>query len=123
MPELPEVETIARELEPLVRDAVIVDAWLDWPRAVRHPAPDGFLTGLRGRRILGVGRRAKWLLLDLDGGAVLVIQVKMTGQLFVVPGGSARDRYVHFVLWLADGRELWLRDVRKFARLGLYRRD
>jgi len=123
MPELPEVETIARELEPLVRGAVTVDAWLDWPRAVRHPDAAAFVERLRGRRILGVGRRAKWLLVDLDGGEALVIQVKMTGQLFVLPADAPRDPYVHFTLRFADGRELRLRDVRKFARLGLYRRD
>jgi formamidopyrimidine-DNA glycosylase len=123
MPELPEVETIARELEPLVRGAMIAEAWLDWPRAVRHPDPAAFVERLRGRRILGVGRRAKWLLIDLDADAVLVIQVKMTGQLFVLPGDAARDAHVHFALRLTDGRELRLRDVRKFARIGLYRRD
>jgi formamidopyrimidine-DNA glycosylase len=123
MPELPEVETIARELAPLVRGAVIADARLDWPRAVRHPEPAAFLAALRGRRIEGVGRRAKWLLIDLDAGFVLVIQVKMTGQLFVVPADAPSDRHVHFTLRLTDGRELRLRDVRKFARLGLYRRD
>ncbi len=123
MPELPEVETIARELAPLVRDAVIADVWLDWPRVVRHPAPDAFLAALRGRTILGVGRRAKWLVLDLDGGAVLVIQIKMTGQLTVPPAAEPRDSHVHLALLLEDGRELRLRDVRKFARVGLYRRD
>ncbi|MFI5254573.1 MAG: bifunctional DNA-formamidopyrimidine glycosylase/DNA-(apurinic or apyrimidinic site) lyase [Candidatus Limnocylindrales bacterium] len=123
MPELPEVETIARELAPLVRGARIEGVWLDWPRALRHPPPDAFEEGLKGRRIVGTGRRAKWLLIDLDDGSVLVVQVKMTGQVFVVPIGSPRDAHVHFVLTLADGRELRLRDVRKFARLGLYRRD
>ena len=123
MPELPEVETIARELRPLVHGAVVADAWLDWPRMVRHPAPDAFAAGLRGRTILDVGRRAKWLVIDLDGGGVLVVQVKMTGQVFVQPGELTRDRHVHLALRLADGRELRLRDVRKFARVGLYRRD
>jgi formamidopyrimidine-DNA glycosylase len=123
MPELPEVETIARELAPLVRDAVIADVWMDWPRVVRHPAPDAFTAGLRGRTILDVGRRAKWLVLDLDGGAVLVIQIKMTGQLTVPPAAEPRDPHVHLALRLEDGRELRLRDVRKFARVGLYRRD
>lgn len=123
MPELPEVETIARELAPLVRDAVIADVWMDWPRVVRHPAPDAFVAGLRGRTILEVGRRAKWLVLGLSGGAVLIVQIKMTGQLTVPPGTEPRDPHVHLALRLEDGRELRLRDVRKFARVGLYRRD
>ncbi len=121
MPELPEVETIARELRPLVRDAVVAEVWTDWPRAIRHPEPAAFGAGLVGRRVVDVGRRAKWLVVTLDGGAMLVIQVKMTGQLFVVDAATPRDRHVHVAWRLADGRELRLRDTRKFARVGLYR--
>ncbi|HET7676251.1 MAG TPA: bifunctional DNA-formamidopyrimidine glycosylase/DNA-(apurinic or apyrimidinic site) lyase [Candidatus Limnocylindrales bacterium] len=123
MPELPEVETIARELRPLVVGAVVREAWLDWPRQVKHPAPAAFLAGLGGREILDVTRRGKWLVLPLSGEAALAIQVKMTGQLFVLPVTTPRDRHVHFTAAFEDGRELRLRDVRKFARLGLYRRS
>ena len=123
MPELPEVETIARDLRPLVTDRTVTGVWTDWPRVVAHPDFDGFVAGARGRRITGVERRAKWLLFDLDGGAVMAIQVKMTGQLFVVPAGAPRDRHVHLAIELEDGRQIRLRDVRKFARVGLYRRD
>ncbi|MBA3779289.1 MAG: bifunctional DNA-formamidopyrimidine glycosylase/DNA-(apurinic or apyrimidinic site) lyase [Chloroflexi bacterium] len=123
MPELPEVETIARELRPLVVDATITGAWWDWERVIRHPPPEAFAEAVVGRSILDVGRRAKWLVLDLTGGAVLAIQVKMTGQLSVPLAEEARDKHVHFLLQLADGRELRLRDVRKFGRVGVYRRD
>ncbi|CAN5776096.1 bifunctional DNA-formamidopyrimidine glycosylase/DNA-(apurinic or apyrimidinic site) lyase [soil metagenome] len=123
MPELPEVETIARELRPLVSGAVIRDAWFDWPNQIKHPAPELFVGAVRGRRILGVDRRAKWLTFELSGSAVLAIQVKMTGQLLVLPAGAPRDRHVHAVLSFEDGRELRLRDTRKFGRLGVYRRD
>ncbi len=123
MPELPEVETIARDLRPLVSGRVIVTARTDWPRIVAHPDPEAFVRGLPGRRILGVERRAKWLLLDLDGGSVLAIQVMMTGQLFVVPADAPADRHVHVAIDLDDGHQLRLRDMRKFARVGLYRRD
>jgi formamidopyrimidine-DNA glycosylase len=122
VPELPEVETIARELRPLVHDAVVAEAWTDWPRAIRHPSPPAFAAGLVGRRIEDVRRRAKWLVLSLDGGSMLVIQVKMTGQLLVAASDTPRDRHVHLGLRFTDGRELRLRDTRKFARVGLYRR-
>ncbi len=133
MPELPEVETIARELKPLVVGATISGFWTDWPRVIKHPDAGRFGPELVGREILDVGRRAKWLLLELSakpGGdpapgtdsAVLAIQVKMTGQLFVLPADTPRDKHVHVVFDLADGRQLLLRDVRKFARIGLYRR-
>jgi len=123
MPELPEVETIARELRPLVTDAVITDAWFDWPNQIKHPAPAEFVAAVAGRTITGVERRAKWLVLELSGGAVLAIQVKMTGQLSVVPANLPRDRHVHATFTFADGRQLRLRDTRKFARLGVFRRD
>lgn len=123
MPELPEVETIARELRPLVTGARITGFRTDWPRSVRHPSPDELAARIAGRVVEGVERRAKWLLLALSGGAVLAIQVKMTGQLFVLPASVPRDRHVHLVFPLADGRELLIRDVRKFARVALYDRD
>jgi formamidopyrimidine-DNA glycosylase len=123
MPELPEVETIARELRPLVTGATIADAWFDWPNQIKHPPPDQFADAVRGRTILNVARRAKWLVLDLSGGAALAIQVKMTGQLTVVPATEPRDKHVHATFTFEDGREMRLRDTRKFGRLGVYRRD
>jgi formamidopyrimidine-DNA glycosylase len=123
MPELPEVETIARELRPLLLDARIIGAWWDWPAVIRHPAPAEFEAAVAGRSVLDVTRRAKWLLLELSNDAVLAIQVKMTGQLFVMPADAPRDRHVHFLLRFAGGQELRMRDVRKFGRVGVYRRD
>jgi formamidopyrimidine-DNA glycosylase len=119
VPELPEVETMARELAPLVIGAEIVEAWTDWPPAVRHPDVAGYLAALPGRRIEAVRRRAKWLVVDLDEGA-FIIQVKMTGQLSVVPATTPLDPYVHATWTFRDGRQLRLRDVRKFARIGAY---
>jgi formamidopyrimidine-DNA glycosylase len=123
MPEMPEVETIARELRPLVLDATVVGAWWDWPRVIGHPAPDSFVDEIAGRRVVDVTRRGKWVLLALTGEAVMAIRVKMTGQLFVLPRDTPRDAHVHFLLDLEDGRQMRLRDVRKFGRVGLYRRD
>ena len=58
MPELPEVETIARELRPLMVGRTIVDASFDWPNQIKHPAPEEFVAAVRGREILSVDRRA-----------------------------------------------------------------
>ncbi len=134
MPELPEVETMARDLAPLVEGATIEDAWWDWDKVIRHPEPEAFAHGIRGRRVERVGRRAKWLVLDLSGEMVLAVQVKMTGQLFVLPEGTAHDQHVHLRFTLDRGpvagggrvegpRWLLFRDIRKFGRVGLYRRD
>jgi formamidopyrimidine-DNA glycosylase len=129
MPELPEVETIARELRPLVVGRTIMDAFFDWPNQVKFPSPAEFVPAVRGREILAVDRRAKWLVLPLgparDQGepAVLAIQVKMTGQLDVVAPHAPRDKHVHVVFDLDNGKELRLRDTRKFGRVAVYPLD
>jgi len=123
MPELPEVETVARDLRGLVVGATITDARHDWPRTIAGVAPEAFAGWVAGRRIEDVGRRAKFVLLELSGGLVLTFQLKMTGQIFVTPAGVPADRHVRVVMDLDDGRELRFRDMRKFGRVGLYRRD
>lgn len=125
---------MARDLAPLVEGATIDGAWWDWEPVVRYPEPEAFAQGIRGRRIERVWRRAKWLVLELTGSAALAVQVKMTGQLFVLPAGTAHDKHVHLRLTLDGGpvagggrtdgpRWLLFRDVRKFGRVGLYRRS
>jgi formamidopyrimidine-DNA glycosylase len=122
MPELPEVETVARDLRPLISGAVIVGVRCDWPRIIRDGDEEAFAEGVIGHTIEGVGRRAKLLLIELSGEYVIAIHLKMTGQLFVVPADAPQDRFVHLVLELADGRELRFRDMRKFGRVGVYPR-
>ncbi|MBA2380647.1 MAG: DNA-formamidopyrimidine glycosylase, partial [Chloroflexi bacterium] len=116
MPELPEVETVARDLRPLIIGATIVDAETRWERTLRPGlTPEALADGVAGRRIEGVGRRAKQIVVDLSGDAFLTIHLKMTGQLFVVPQGGPEDPYVRLVLTLEDGREIRFRDIRKFG--------
>ncbi len=129
MPELPEVETVARDLRRrLLPDGggsgpAITGARVAWARTLRDEDPDAFIAGVTGRRIEGVGRRGKHVLVDLDGGAFLTVHLKMTGQLFVVPAGLPIDPYERAALVLDDGRELRFRDIRKFGRIGLYAAD
>jgi formamidopyrimidine-DNA glycosylase len=123
MPELPEVETVARDLRGLIVGATITGARYDWPRTIAGVPAELFPLLVAGHRVEGVGRRAKFVLVELDGGLVLSFQLKMTGQIFVVPAGAPADRHVRVVIDLADGRELRFRDMRKFGRAGLYRRE
>ncbi len=123
MPELPEVETVVRDLRPLISGATIVDATTFWARTLRAISPEDFADGVAGRRIEAVGRRAKQIVVDLSGGAFLTIHLKMTGQVFVVPQGGPEDPYVRLVLALEDGREIRFRDIRKFGKIGLYGAD
>jgi formamidopyrimidine-DNA glycosylase len=123
MPELPEVETVARDLRGLVLGATISGARCYWDRTLRNVTPEAFANGVTGRRIEAVGRRAKLIVVELSGDVALTIHLKMTGQLFVVAADQPEDGYIRLVLELADGRELRFRDIRKFGKIGLYRRD
>src|SRR5487761_2084367 len=124
MRQLPEVETVARDLRRLIVGATITGATGDWPRAIAsHASLATFSDAVAGRRVDAVGRRAKLVVVDLAGGAALTIHLKMTGQLFVVPAGAPSDQHVHLRLELDDGREIRFRDIRKFGRVGLWPRD
>ncbi|HLY14303.1 MAG TPA: bifunctional DNA-formamidopyrimidine glycosylase/DNA-(apurinic or apyrimidinic site) lyase [Candidatus Limnocylindrales bacterium] len=123
MPELPEVETVVRDLRPRIVGAEISGTRSTWARTLRTHDSAAFAAAVRGRRIEAVGRRAKLLVVELSGGTALTIHLKMTGQLFVVPAGAPEDPYIRLVLAFADGRELRFRDIRKFGRVGLYERD
>jgi formamidopyrimidine-DNA glycosylase len=123
MPELPEVETVARDLQRWVAGATIQDAEVRWERTIRHPQPaERFAAEVRGATISRVGRRAKSVLLHMADGRVMTVALRMTGALIVAPPGTPDDRYARVVFRLADGRELRYRDVRKFGRIGLWER-
>jgi formamidopyrimidine-DNA glycosylase len=121
MPELPEVETVARDLQRWVAGAQITDAEVRWERTIRHPQPaEQFVAEVRGAQIDRVGRRAKSVLIHLADGRVMTVALRMTGALIVAPPGAPDDPYARVVFSLADGRELRYRDVRKFGRIGLW---
>jgi formamidopyrimidine-DNA glycosylase len=135
MPELPEVETVARDLRRLVVGARISGVRVLWLRTLRSQDPEAFARAVVGRGIVGTSRRAKLVVLDLDGGIdsegrplpddglAITIHLKMTGQLFVVERGREPDPYTRLLLEFDDGRELRFRDIRKFGRVGVARRD
>jgi len=121
VPELPEVETIRRDLEPEVADRVIVDVEVHKADIVLPPLdPESFGRRLTGRRVVSVGRRAKYLLFHLDDGSVLQVQLRMSGRFAL--GREIPDptefRHIAARLHLDDGRTLFYDDVR---RLGGFR--
>jgi len=121
MPELPEVETVVRLVRPLVIGRTITGARVLWERTLGGRAPASFRRAVRGARISGVWRRAKFLVFDLErDGAVygwLVAHLRMTGRFYVEPRGSRLDPYARLVLGLDDDRQLVFSDVRKFGRV------
>jgi len=122
MPELPEVETVARDLARLVGGATILTGRILRTANLSTPDPETFTRAIAGRRIEGVRRRAKWVLVDLEGGLILMVHMRMTGQLVVLPATSAPDPYVRAELQLGDQRVIRFRDVRAFGRLALVAR-
>ncbi len=115
MPELPEVEVLRRSLEPvLVGDRV--ERVRVWNGTLREPA-DGRRLGrlCSGRRVLGLRRRAKYLLVDLERGTTLVLHLGMSGRVTVTPAAERRGPHEHVGFWLASGRRLRFRDPRRFG--------
>jgi formamidopyrimidine-DNA glycosylase len=113
MPELPEVETTKRGLEPLltgqrIRAAVVRD------RRLRQPVPRRLPQLLAGATISGLARRGKYLLLDCGTGH-LILHLGMSGRLWVVKDGAAPARHDHFDLVLENGTVVRLRDPRRFG--------
>ena len=115
MPELPEVETIKRELEKAVLGKGIKEVCVHNPLVIREPSVDKFKKGIAGSRIKKILRRAKVLILELSSGKSLVIHLKMTGQL-VYPGSGQASRVTFH---LSDGKTLDFNDRRLFAELRL----
>lgn len=119
MPELPEVETFVRALRAPLVGRTITGARNDWPRHIAVPPRDEFHRRVTGRRIESVDRRGKYLVFTLSDDETLIIHLKMSGHLSVVPADAPPDRYAHTVFELDDGRELRFRDTRKFGRVYL----
>jgi formamidopyrimidine-DNA glycosylase len=115
VPELPEVETYARDLAAVMQGRTFVGARCLWSRQVPLESPRSFAARIAGASVRAVSRRGKYLVFELDGRTLLV-HLKMSGRLVLVPSSSPPDRHAHLVLELSGGDELRLRDPRKFAR-------
>lgn len=120
MPELPEVQHATDSLASQILGRRIVGvSKLDWERMVESPAPADFIALLAGREVISAARRAKWILLALDGGWTLALHLRMSGHITVEPAGVEPDQYTHLVLELDDGRQVFFHDQRKFGRARL----
>ena len=115
MPELPEVETTRRGLAPHARGRRIRALHL-YERRLRWPVPATLPAVVAGQRILKAGRRAKYLLLELESGTLLV-HLGMSGNLRVLPADAPRLPHDHFDLVLDSGRALRFNDPRRFGSL------
>jgi formamidopyrimidine-DNA glycosylase len=116
VPELPEVETIVRDLREVMVGRRIVKARVDVAK-MADCGPRKFAGLVAGRTILSSDRRAKYILLGLSGGVRLVVHLKMTGQFLIGSIPKNWPEHVHAIFELEDGEALLYRDMRKFGRL------
>ena len=134
MPELPEVETVRRGLEPALQGARIVKVEQRRPD-LRFPLPENFVQRLEGRTVTSLGRRAKYLLADLDDGTTLIMHLGMSGSFRVerdnvgptMPGIFHHERsgsvtHDHVVLHLGNGYRITYNDPRRFGFMDLVAR-
>ncbi|HSU12652.1 bifunctional DNA-formamidopyrimidine glycosylase/DNA-(apurinic or apyrimidinic site) lyase [Longimicrobium sp.] len=116
MPELPEVETIVRGLAASLPGAEIRSAEVLKPDLIEGESAASFADALAGRRIAGVARRAKNIVID-TGGEYLLVNLGMTGRLFIARPEDPAPTHTGVRFHLKDGRELRYHDVRRFGRL------
>jgi formamidopyrimidine-DNA glycosylase len=120
MPELPEVETVRRDLAASVAGARVTSVAVTGLRSTRrHPSGEAFAAALTGRALAGFGRWGKYLLIDLDPGpSRLVVHLRMSGQLILAPSPSVPlVKHSHVVMSFEDGRQLRFVDPRTFGEL------
>ncbi len=122
MPELPEVETVRRQIVPVLVGARIAQVAISDPRLVRPFAPDLVAAEITGERVTTVDRRGKYLIVRFESGRALLIHLRMTGSFRVLPSGELADDDPHrrAVLKLDNGSDVAYRDVRRFGTWELF---
>ncbi len=122
MPELPETETIARDLNEEICEAVVTAVVVQRPDVLREVSAHEFAPALQNARVRRVWRRAKLIVLDLDtpaGTRHLVVQPRFTGGLLIAGTAPSADPYICLTLDLHDARALHYRDVRRLGTVAL----
>jgi formamidopyrimidine-DNA glycosylase len=120
MPELPEVEVLRRSLQPHLIGDWIERVEVSNP-ALREPVETARLRRLAtGRGIVGLRRRSKYLLIDLEGGRTVAVHLGMSGRLTLVPRGTPPEPHEHLAFHLGSSRRLRLRDPRRFGLVFAY---
>ncbi len=118
MPELPEVETVVRDLRPMICGRRITSVTSSRKR-LRLPWRDAWNEAIIGQRVKAIRRRGKWIIVDLNSGDRLLAHLGMTGQLIVAAPMAPRQAHTHLVFGFGSGSELRFRDVRRFGSVRL----
>ena len=118
MPELPEVETFARQLKPALVGKKILSVDLRWNRTLATPSPKKFREQIVGQRIMDVGRRAKFLNIQLKDFNLLV-HLRMSGDLLIRNSTIGLEKHDRLIIKLSGNKSLVFNDTRKFGRVWL----
>lgn len=118
MPEMPEVETVRRTLDPLMRNKIIQKVIVWYPKIVTGDVTT-FKQTLQGKKILKVDRYGKYLLIRLSGDLTLVSHLRMEGKYHVTAPTAAKNKHEHVEFLFSDGTAIRYQDVRKFGRMQL----
>lgn len=119
MPELPEVETVKRSLQPVLEGETITGVEVYYPGIIKKPGISEFRQLSAGKKIQKVERRGKYLLFQLSHGYTLVIHLRMTGQLILASKGEPYTQHTHVVFCLTNNKQLRFVDIRKFGLIFL----
>jgi formamidopyrimidine-DNA glycosylase len=120
MPELPEVETVVRGLRQPLVGHTITSMWYDWENSIGLPQPHEFEGRVIGQKVIGISRRAKFIVIELEQD-LLLVHLRMTGRLYVTDEQAVHkvDKWVHVKFGLDGGKELRFSDSRKFGKVYL----
>jgi formamidopyrimidine-DNA glycosylase len=119
MPEMPEVETIARKLRKTIVGKRVSEVQLSG-LPLRRPIPGSFAAVLPGRTIRRIHRRGKYLIAELEPRAYWLIHLGMSGRILYFPGAGERTAHTHAAIRFTDATELHYRDHRRFGLLAVY---
>jgi formamidopyrimidine-DNA glycosylase len=115
MPELPEVETIRRQLAPAIEGRRLDRIQILDPRWCEPAPPEEVAQAVEGRRIERLDRRGKWLIWELADEVYLIMHLRMTGNLLLTPPGDSERRFKRVQIDLDDGRHVLFADARRFG--------
>ena len=116
MPEMPEVETIRRIIEPQVAGQTICTVTVNHPQVIGYPDVENFKLNLTGQTIEYMSRRGKYLTFHFANGDRMVLHLRMTGQLLVTPKDYPQEKHTHMIADLSGGEQIRYIDVRRFGR-------
>ncbi|NMM65828.1 DNA-formamidopyrimidine glycosylase [Clostridium sp. P21] len=123
MPELPEVETVKRVLEPQIKGQKIKYVDISNKQVIAYPDAEAFCDNVIGQTIVGIRRRGKFLNILFESGDRMVLHLRMTGCLLITPSEYEKAKHTHAVFSLKNGNELRYIDTRRFGRFWFLKKD